>query len=255
MTKRLFKIAALGTLMVMVGAVSSVMALPENRGISLGVGGAASSRLYKDFKNDKRYMPIPFVMGELGKFYVDGIKVGVKVVDEQRLTFAVEVSQGSDGYKASDSPALKGMKERKKSIDGGVRITCWSDIGGFELSGAGDLSDTHEGGEATLKYMIPIQTPVMTVVPYVGSTWRSKKKVAYYFGVRDVEAKAGRKAYEPGADVSGFVGLDVEIPVTRRLKMVVGGKAEYLGDEVHNSPIVNEDYVASAYAGMILTMF
>lgn len=229
-------------------------AFDDGRKLRIGFGGAASSRLYKDLENDKRYLPMPLIFGEDRRFFVEGIKAGVKVVNMKQCRLDVFIARGVNGYEASDSPYLEGMAERKEAIEAGARITYWSPVGGIKLSGSLDASDTHNGGEATLAYLMPIRTRRFTLIPSAGSTWRSGKQVDYYYGVRENEATDFRKAYKPEADVSGFVALSFDVPLAANLNMVGGVKAEYFGDEIHNSPIVNEDYSVAGHLGVVVTL-
>ncbi|SCY38220.1 MipA/OmpV family protein [Desulfoluna spongiiphila] len=244
---------ALVVLMILLWA-GGATAAENGRELSIGFGGAASSRLYKGLENDKRYLPMPLIFGEDRRFFVEGIKAGVKIINIEQCRFDVFLARGLNGYEASDSPYLEGMAERKEAIEAGARITYWSPVGGIKLSGSLDASDTYNGGEASLAYMVPVRTDRFTLIPSVGSTWRSGKQVDYYYGVRENEATDDRKAYKAEADVSGFVAMAFEVPLAARLKMVGGVKAEYFGDEIHNSPIVNEDYIVAGHLGVVVTL-
>jgi|GEM_PF-5821155 len=235
-------------------ATHGALAADKTPKLRMGLGGAASSRLYKDLEDDKRYLPMPLLFGDYGPVFIEGISAGIRAINTDRLKMEFMVSRGVNGYKPSDSPVLEGMEERKEGIDGGARITYWSDYGGIMIRGLADIGHTHDGEEATLKYMVPIKTQWLTLVPAIGGTWRSADKVNYYFGVRENESREGRPAYKASSDISGFIALEMTLPITQSISMVGGGKAEYLGDQVHNSPIVNEDFLVSTYLGVVLTI-
>ena len=250
--KSILKVALMSLVLAFI--VRETHAAEFAREVKLGVGGAASSRLYKDLKNRKRYTPFPLIQGRYGRLFIDGLSLGIKAIDYEGFSVDCKVARGVNGYEASDSPFLEGMERRKEGIDAGLDVTWWSPVGGFSMSGLVDITGEYDGGEVSLAYMMPLELYHLALVPSVGGTWRSAKKVQYYFGVRPDEARSDRPAYDPSGDISGFLALNVEMPVSPRWSLVAGGKAEYFGCDVRNSPLVHEDYVLSAYAGIIVTL-
>lgn len=252
--KHAWMIYTVSFFMMALAGTPEVQAVEETPKIQIGFGGAASSRLYRDLNDEERYLPIPLIMANYGALFVKGNRLGLTVVGDKRLHADLLLSRSTDGYKASYSPYLTGMEKRKRGYDAGGQITYWSPVGGFTFVGLVDASDTHHGAEATLSYKLPLVTDHFTLVPGFGGTWRDKKKTDYYYGVQDSEAIEGRQAYTPNDSYSGFLSLDLVIPLYDRVTFKAGGRAEYFGDEIRESPIVNEDYSVMMYMGLAVTL-
>lgn len=252
--KHAWMVYAVSFFIMALSSTSDVQAFEGHPEIQIGFGGAASSRLYRDLNDEERYLPIPLILAKYGPLFIEGNRLGLTVAGDKKLHADLLVSRSTDGYKASYSPFLTGMEERERGYDAGGQVTYWSPVGGFKFIGLVDASDTHHGAEATLAYRLPIAMSRFTLVPGFGGTWRSKKKTDYYYGVRDSEAIQGRNAYATDDSYSGFLSMALMIPLYDRVTFKAGGRAEYFGDEIRDSPIVNEDYSVMVYLGLSVTL-
>ncbi|MEM9793061.1 MAG: MipA/OmpV family protein [Pseudomonadota bacterium] len=70
------------------------------------------------------------------------------------------------------------------------------------------------------------------------------------WGVRGSEALAGRPAYDPDGVLIPFVAATAFYPVSDRISVTLGARAQFLPDEVTDSPIVDEDQVYSGFLGI-----
>jgi outer membrane protein len=92
-----------------------------------------------------------------------------------------------------------------------------------------------------------------TLRPEVGVSWQSSDFNDYYFGVDDDEVRAGRAAYEADASVTPFAGVQLEYAVSKQTHLIGGVGYGRLGDEISDSPIVDERSVGGAYMGLSYT--
>ena len=84
-----------------------------------------------------------------------------------------------------------------------------------------------------------------------GVVWYDDDFVDYYFGVDSSEALPGRPAYEPDSETSfrTIATLGYQRPQSPWL-FLIGGRYEVYGDEVDDSPIVDDDGEAMLFGGV-----
>ena len=216
---------------------------------------AASSGIYKSLKENEKYSPMPLVFANWNRFYIDGTTAGINIVETDWSAFNLIIEPGESGYKASDSPFLIGMKERKMSVNTGVQAMLYGDFGLLTLSGVTDISGENTGPTATVSYTVPYETERFTIAPSVGADWIGKDNTDYYYGVKNSEARSDRPAYKPEETVNGFASIDLSIDLTDRISVAGNITGTLLGKEIKNSPIVDEDYVIEGFAGLIVEFF
>ncbi|MCK5813188.1 MAG: MipA/OmpV family protein [Cocleimonas sp.] len=151
------------------------------------------------------------------------------------------------GYKAKDLEVLKGMKERKGSLDAGVRLTAKMPYLPISLSATTDISRSHKGQEVGLKVggIQPSSTywtgkRNVSIAAVSGLDWKSKKVVDYYYGVKESEVTADRKAYKGKAAFTPYLGFETEAKLSRHLSITGGATYKHLPKEIRNSPLTRD---------------
>jgi outer membrane protein len=104
-----------------------------------------------------------------------------------------------------------------------------------------------------VSYAYPITQGAWTLRPEIGVSWQSSDLNDYYFGVDANEVRAGRAAYEADASVTPFAGVQLEYAVSKQTHVIGGLGVGRLGDEISDSPIVDEGSVAGGYLGLTYT--
>lgn len=216
--------------------------------IGLGVGGGSAT--YKGVDHDINALPMVYF--RQGEFYIDGTTVGLSLMNSEELQLNIYGQYSDHGYKASDSNYLSGMKKRKGSIDAGVGGMVITDIGLLSLDIGLDVSSAHGGYHAVFTYAIPLyESETLLIMPSVGVVWQSEKMVDYYYGVKNSEARFGRKAYSPNSAIKGFAGMEFSYHLWEQWDLWMEFQGEYLGDEISNSPLIDKDYQASGSVGVV----
>ena len=90
---------------------------------------------------------------------------------------------------------------------------------------------------------LPLLTSKGSLVASAGLTWKSAEVVRYYYGVDQL--------YEPGSALSPFVKLRYSLPLSDRWTLNAFAHYEHLAGSIANSPIVSEDHVTTAFAGVV----
>ena len=80
--------------------------------------------------------------------------------------------------------------------------------------------------------------------------WQSSNLANYYFGVLPEEARAGRPAYEPGETAGFDVAIVARYLISDRTAFAFVARHAVLGEEIRDSPIVDDPAVTSFIASL-----
>jgi MipA family protein len=174
-------------------------------GLGLAVGSERSP--YAGVKNHSFVFPLVSYENRWVRLF--GNQLDLKIPAAGAFEFALRARYSFDeGYKASDSPTLAGLAERK----GGLRlgpVGIWrSPVAEFSLEWLADASQ-HSKGQ-TLKFGAEHSYSLgghLGLTPHIAAVWRDRKEVDYFFGVRPEDATASRSAYAGSATTSLEAGL------------------------------------------------
>ncbi len=227
-------------LLVFCGCLSSVAALaqsPQPGGWSVGVGAVASSRPYPGSSSD--VTPIPFLGYEGRRAYLRGLVAGLRQAGPGESEFDVFVRARMQRYSSSDSPAVAGMDDRRRTAEAGVGLQ----VGPRWLRGraqlARDVLGRHDGEELTLTASFPVFLRGTLISFIGGGSWQSSDLTSYYYGVRADEATATRPAYRPGAAWNWRAGVMMRRNLGPRWNAMLILQHEWLDSNLQDSPIVD----------------
>jgi outer membrane protein len=160
-----------------------------------------------------------------------------------------------EGYEESDSRFLRGMDDREWTLELGGSLSKTFALGKLTADFGADILNEHKGHELRLSYsydfrdMFKIQA--LTVTPSIGVNYRSRQLNDYYYGVRASEVIAGRPEYDAGDSTGMMAGIRINYALSENLSLMGMISFEWLGDEIKNSPIVDEDHMESFLLGLI----
>jgi outer membrane scaffolding protein for murein synthesis (MipA/OmpV family) len=72
------------------------------------------------------------------------------------------------------------MEKRKFVMEGGASVTMETPVGDIGIVAMSDVTNHHQGHNATVQYSIPFGGDTWGIEPVIGFGWQSKKKVTYY---------------------------------------------------------------------------
>ncbi len=227
-------------------AFTSSASAKEGGVFSLGVGVVGSTQIYRDM--DAKVIPIPFVHYSGDKFYFRGLQMGYKIYDAKSFEVTLFAEGRMDGYDADDSAYFRGMDDRKKSIDGGLRLS--KAIQNFKttIDFKHDLLGVYDGFESSLKLSYIHGGRFGMITPSIGVSYMSENLTDYYYGVQKSEATTQRSAYTSEGSFSPFLGVMMVYRFTPNLSAMANLKASYFADEITNSPLVERDI---KYGGVV----
>lgn len=216
-----------------------------------GAGVLVSTSPYEG--GDSRVFGAPVGIWRNKRFFLEGIKGGVIVAENQTFRADLIAVPRLMGYDSGDAPILDGMQDRDWSLDGGVQLK-WkvpevNDLD-FHLALVADLLGTHKGYEADAGLSRIFPAKYYQLVPRIGLKWQSGEINDYYFGVRADEATAGRPAYSSGGGLNYYANLGVYTGFSKDWFVLIRGGVEWLADEIRGSPLVDENAVFSGMLGI-----
>jgi MipA family protein len=212
-----------------------------------GPGAWITIKPYKGM--DTTIYPIPVVTAVSAPFYFFIDTAGCRLFSDSNMTFDVIGKLRTDGYDADKSDDFDGMHDRNMTVDVGGEFSISGDWGNLYARILTDALGQHDGQEFRVTYAKPFKFEKSKISPSVGFALLSSNLADYYYGVRDDEASAGRPAYNPGASVNWFVGLDANYQLNNDWTLLTSITYYWLDSDIRNSPIVNKDYTISILAG------
>lgn len=214
----------------------------------LGPGVLVTVKPYKGM--DSTIYPIPVVTAVSAPFYFFIDTAGCRLFSDSNMTFDLIGKLRLDGYDADRSDDFDGMHDRNMTVDVGGEFGISGDWGNLYTRILTDTLGWHDGQEFRVTYAKPFKFEKSKISPSVGFALLSSNLADYYYGVRDNEARLpGRPAYNPGASVNWFVGLDANYQLNDDWTLLTSITYYWLDSNIRNSPIVDKDYMISIIAG------
>jgi MipA family protein len=173
------------------------------------------------------------------------------VFNRADLRFSVVVSPRFSAIDSSDSSALAGM-EREITADAGLLVELTqSDTFSLSFRAVTEATDQHNGQEISVSARQMLRIGNVPIILGGGLDWQSDDLAEYIYGVRSSEATTTRPEYAPGDVLAPYVSVGTMIPVNDRMRIIGSLKAEFLPDNVTDSPIIDEDIVTSVSIGAV----
>ncbi|HYQ71935.1 MAG TPA: MipA/OmpV family protein, partial [Gammaproteobacteria bacterium] len=125
---------------------------------------------------------------------------------------------------------------------------------GFKLSAVTDVTDNSDGQQVVGEVFYKYRTGDLMLQPSAGFVWQSEDYNDYYYGVKNKEAVPGRPAYSADDDFNYRLGAVAIYQQKTSPWMLAGGlRYTFFGDEITDSPIVDEDEELMAFIGVAYT--
>jgi outer membrane protein len=214
----------------------------------LGLGSAISTNPYRGA--DRKVLALPLLAYEGERFFARGTNVGYHLVKQNNLTLSLLSSYRMAGYDSDDSDFLRGMADREGALEAGLQVVLATSFGQFSATLLSDVLDEHNGHEAKLIFSKRFPFRRFSVSPFVSAIWQSSQLVNYYYGVRSIEASITRPAYQVDSSVLVQSGLMANYLFREHWSLSGRIAVTRLADDISNSPIVEDDLVTSAFAGI-----
>ncbi|OCQ21884.1 hypothetical protein A7985_08730 [Pseudoalteromonas luteoviolacea] len=175
--------------------------------LRFGLGGAVvvQDEGYKDVGSETQF--VPAIAIEYGDFRLLGPYASYTFFKTDNFELAATGMLRLDGYEQADSEIFKGMEDRDMSFDFGLEAEIDTDFGEFGIKYTQDVTNTHEGYEATLSYGMPFTVDRGRIAPYIAVSFASEDLANYYYGVKAHEATASRAFYQVDSATNFEIGV------------------------------------------------
>jgi MipA family protein len=112
-----------------------------------------------------------------------------------------------------------------------------------QLNALREVTGEHDGYEVRGALGVPLIRSKHSLTASTGFTWKSRETVRYYYGVAAL--------YEPGSAFNPFIKLQYALPLSDRWAINAFAHYERLASSIADSPVVAEDHVTTAFAGVV----
>ncbi|EMB49687.1 outer membrane protein OmpV [Vibrio mimicus] len=201
-------------------------------------GGFGSSDLLKD--QDKSYGAL-LNFGYHGEdFNADLAGINYRFFGQTGdiLNLSTYLTGSGLSYDQDSAKSVKGMDKRNATVDLGVNADIALGDGTVSTYFQHDIFNEHKGYKTGVNYFHIVEMGSVDFVPFAGVSYQNSDYNNYYFGVKDKEATAQRKAYRAGGDFSYNLGYKLVYPINDRWEVTQTSTYTRLGSDIAHSPIV-----------------
>ena len=221
----------------------------ESGKFSVGLAYINGSSIYSNTKASRTIMPSL-------SYETDKININVqngftyKIIRDQSTKFNVSLAPNFKPYNSNDSNDLIGM-ERNMYVDGLVSVSRELSRGlSAKLDVGTELTGRFNGSTAnmSLSQFIPINS-----VPFIlslGSRWYDQKRANYLYGVYSTEATGLRANYELNSVFIPYISINTFYRFSKNSRFFAGLNANFLPNDIVDSPIVNKRNKMSVIMGL-----
>ncbi len=242
---------------------NATMASNWRIGVAVGAGFRSNPLISSD--NVPVYLDLDIAwFGE--RWFFDNGDLGLTVTNSDFATVNLVARVNSDrvffgltedGFvrvaDASGQPTLLEpviIPDRDFAVESGVELLMDGAWGSLQLGVFTDVSDTHNGTEASVSYQRLFTRGQWIVETGLSASYATAKFNDYYWGVRPDEASTVLAAYEAGAGIDVSARLGIRYVFSRSLAAGLIIEVERLNDETVASPIVADRNVTGVFAGL-----
>ncbi len=227
---------------------------PDEQQLSLGATAGISNSPYREYGT--RWSLFPLISYEGPKLFVRGTTAGFKIVNRENFEFAAYGSYNGLEYddSESDNERMRRLDDRHASMLGGLSARLSTPLGQFHASAGVDMVGNSGGLAGDLGWIFALDTGVVKILPEAGIYWQSKEYTDYYFGVSSRESrKSGLERYEAGGAVSPYLGLSLNVSLTRHWGLFCKGELLFYDREIRKSPMVDKAVYQGLNMGVLYT--
>ncbi|MBC8469094.1 MAG: MipA/OmpV family protein [Planctomycetes bacterium] len=219
----------------------------------VGGGAIITKNPYKGI--DTEIHGIPIIIYKTERFSLYGPRMSYLLFEDDGWEISSLAKVRFEGYEESDSRYLRGMDDREWTLELGGSLSKTFMLGKLTADFGTDILNEHKGHELRLSYSYDfrdmLKIPALTLTPNIGVNYRSRQLNDYYYGVRASEVIAGRPEYYVGDSTGLMAGVRLNYTLSENLSLMGMISFEWLGDEIKNSPIVDEDHIESFLLGIM----
>ena len=183
-------------------------------------------------------------------FLISEGDLGLRWVNQAGWELGVVGRLQTLGLGNSTSEVLRGLDDRNWSVEIAPMIGFRRWPVHIRLKSYFEVLGRHGGNQTELAFRLPREYDWGFLVPSIVGIYRDADYTNYYFGVSEAEARPVRPAYSAGSSASIAARLRWGVALSERWLLSGSLGLQYFGDEITDSPIVDQDSAWSANIGV-----
>ena len=222
--------------------------------LQIGLAAVTSESVYLGGSNQTRVFPA--IDYQYKRFYFQAGDLGFNLIDEENweIDFGLGIDLIGDTDRG-DSRLLKDLPDLSLPLNTFLSAQYKSPIGLFKVKHNHEINNKHNGNSTSISYSAPIFKGKWLIMPQVSYEHYSAEIVNYFFGVKPVDATDEFPAYQTGSSNAYSVGVLGLYQINDKWSFIGNLKNEFSGDEISDSPIVEDDQRLSVFAGFLYKIF
>lgn len=222
--------------------------------LQIGLAAVSSESIYMGGENQVNLFPA--IDYQYKRFYFQAGNIGFNLIDEKKweVDFGLGVNLVGDADRG-DSELLQDLPELSLPLNAFLSAQYTSPIGLFKLKHNHEVNNKHNGNSSSISYSAPIFKGKWLIMPQISYDYYSEEVVNYFFGVNPSDATAAIPAYQTGSTNSYSLGVLGVYEMNKKWSLVGNIQNEFVGDEISDSPIVEDDQRLSVFAGVLYKFF
>jgi outer membrane scaffolding protein for murein synthesis (MipA/OmpV family) len=192
---------------------------------------------------------VPLYLYEGRWLFAHGTEFGAHLFRNENISVQALARYRFTRLDAEDSEFFAGLEDRRQTVDGGVAVEFRGGWGELQADWVTDMLDRHNGEEINLTYRYRWDVGNWMISPFVTLAFQDDDLTGYYYGVAAEDAAPGRPAYTPGNARNFTYGFNAWYQLTEHVFLFGNGSLQTFDSTIQNSPLVEEDLVATAFVG------
>ncbi|NSX55870.1 MipA/OmpV family protein [Parasulfitobacter algicola] len=231
-----------------VSIASMGYAQDEQTGFSLGLGAGFSTNPYEGEDTSFSAVPLIRYKGDGFSLGADGATVTAYSLDA--LRFELLARPRFTALRDPDADELDGI-DREVTLDAGGKLSySLTDRSNLSATLLQEITGEHDGQEFLLELSNRTNFGPVPLIFGTGLSWKSEELSSYMFGVTSGEARSDRPEYDLDSTLTPYFSVSSGFPLSDTSRVIASVKAEFLGDEITDSPIVEDDQIFSGLVGL-----
>ena len=230
-----------------------VDAPPGTVGLGFGIREGTSPYIGIDNKssidNDHDADLLPLYMYEGKYLFGHDTSGGLHLINTERFSADLLVKYRFDRLESDADIFFAGIDDRDQTVDGGVSLSLKGDWGKLTFTEVADLLDKHNGSEMDLTYRYTRQPGRWSLSPFISYVRQDEDLTNYYYGVSSHEAAIDRPEYRADSAEFWRAGINASYQWSQHGLFFGNIAFEGVPDTIVDSPLVDEDNLASAMVG------
>ena len=146
---------------------------------------------------------------------------------------------------------MDGIEETKPTYFGGLLFQYKTDPAIFTLQALADIGGESDGIEVIASASKPYSFNKLVLSPSVSINWQSSDLVDHFYGVQSNEVIAKRPLFEGESTINYQASVSGIYQINDKWDILGAIKYDLLGDDILDSPIIEEDQLASYALGIL----